>query len=156
MKAKRTRLILEQLDTALMAYSALKSAPAPLRGWIKAIRTALGMSGKQFAARLGVSQPRVGILERDEVSGVVSLNTMRKAAEALDCVFVYAIVPRASLAESVGKAAAALARERLRGVSHTMMLEGQQLSRPEMDKVSEAAVDELVNAMPKQLWDKRR
>jgi len=154
MKAKRTLLILEQLESTLEKYSNLKSAQVPVKGWIRAIRKALGMSGKQFATRLGVTQPRVTVLERDEILGAVSLNTMRQAAEALDCSFVYAIVPHTTLKDSVRKTAVALAKERLSRTSHTMMLEGQQLSNMEMRKAFESAVDELVKTMPKQLWDK--
>ena len=41
----------------------------PVRGWIKAIREALGMSTAQLAKRLGVKQPSVVALERSEAKG---------------------------------------------------------------------------------------
>jgi predicted DNA-binding mobile mystery protein A len=63
-------------------YAALKQNSPPVKGWIRAIREALGMSGTQLANRLKVSQPRIPRLEQDELSGVVSLKTMRQAAEA--------------------------------------------------------------------------
>ena len=87
----------QQLDKTLSGYAVARQTSQPAKGWIRAIREALGMSGKQLANRLNVSQPRISKLEQDEVSGVVSLKTMRQAAEAMDCVFVYAIVPRTSL-----------------------------------------------------------
>ncbi|BEH10628.1 hypothetical protein GSUET_22400 [Geobacter sulfurreducens subsp. ethanolicus] len=112
------------------------------------------MSGVQFAARLGVTPPRVTALERDELSGAVTMKTMRQAAEVLDCVFLYALVPRTSLEETIRRQAEAVARERLLRVSHTMMLESQQLSEEEMKQALDAAVEELVRTMPKDLWSK--
>jgi predicted DNA-binding mobile mystery protein A len=120
---------------------------------VRAIREALGMSGKQLASRLNVSQPRIPRLEQDEVSGVVSLKTMRQAAEALDCVFVYAIVPRTSLEETVRTQARKVAETRAQRVSHTMLLEAQNLSAEEQRASLDAAVEELVREMPKELWE---
>jgi len=143
----------QQLDKTLSGYSGFKQNPPPVKGWIRAIREALGMSGKQLASRLNVSQPRIPRLEQDEVSGVVSLKTMRQAAEALDCVFVYAIVPRTSLDETVRAQARKVAEARAHRVSHTMLLEAQNLSAEEQRTSLNAAVEELVREMPKELWE---
>ncbi|WP_243372590.1 mobile mystery protein A [Geotalea sp. SG265] len=143
----------QQLDNALSDYAAFKLNSPPVKGWIRAIREALGMSGKQLANRLNVSQPRIPKLERDELSGVVSLNTMRQAAEALDCVFVYAIVPRTTLEEIVRAQARKVAESRTQRVAHTMLLEAQNLSDQEQQASIDAAVDELVREMPKELWE---
>ncbi|MEK6695997.1 MAG: mobile mystery protein A [Candidatus Deferrimicrobiota bacterium] len=152
--ANRKRLILEQLTDNVNRFSQLKDAPHPVKGWIRAIREALGMSGVQFAKRLGVSPQRVATLEKAEVTGAVTIRSMRQAAEALDCVFVYALVPRSSLKDTVRRQALEVARERLKHTSHTMLLEDQQLSKEKMRKALDAAVEELVDAMPKELWDK--
>ena len=42
------------------------SVDRPPRGWLRAIRDALGLTTKQLAARIGVSQPRVVALEKGE------------------------------------------------------------------------------------------
>lgn len=143
----------QQLDKTLSGYAGLTQNAPPVKGWIRAIREALGMSGKQLASRLNVSQPRIPRLEQDEVSGVVSLKTMRQAAEALDCVFVYAIVPRTSLEETVRTQARKVAEARAQRVSHTMLLEAQNLSAEEQRASLDAAVEEFVREMPKELWE---
>lgn len=143
----------QQLDKTLSGYAGLTQNAPPVKGWIRAIREALGMSGKQLASRLNVSQPRIPRLEQDEVSGVVSLKTMRQAAEALDCVFVYAIVPRTSLKETVRTQARKVAETRAQRVSHTMLLEAQNLSAEEQRASLDAAVEEFVREMPKELWE---
>jgi predicted DNA-binding mobile mystery protein A len=78
---------------------------------------------------------------------------MQQAAEALDCVFVYAIVPRSSLEETVRAQARLVAADRLQKVSHTMLLEAQTLSPEEQLDSLNAAVDELVRETPRDLWD---
>jgi predicted DNA-binding mobile mystery protein A len=153
MQSNRKRLVLQQLDETLAQFAGLKTVN-PLRGWIRAIREALGMSGRQFAARLGVSPPRVTALEREELSGGLSIKTLRQAAEALDCVFVYALVPRSSLGETVQRQAEKVAGERLARVSHSMLLEEQQLSPEEQRRNIAATVEELTRTLPKDLWDK--
>ena len=152
MLPKYKLLARQQLDKTLSGYTVAKQISTPVKGWIRAIREALGMSGKQLASRLSVSQPRIPRLEQDEVSGVVSLKTMRQAAEAMDCVFVYAIVPRTSLEETVRVQARKVADALMRRVSHSMLLEAQNLSKEEQRASLDAAIEELVREMPKELW----
>ena len=66
----------------------------PGEGWIRAVRTQQNMLGKQLAEKMRVSPARISVLERDEQRGAVTLKMMQKAAEALDCRFVYALVPK--------------------------------------------------------------
>jgi predicted DNA-binding mobile mystery protein A len=153
MKSHQKRLIQEQLETTLGRLSCMRDVQRPVKGWLRAIREALGMSGKQFARRLGVSAPWITTLEKKELTGSVTIKTMRQAAEALDCVFVYALVPRDSLGDIVRRRAETLARKRLSRVSHSMLLEAQQLSESEQEKAIEAEIDSLIQNMPKELWD---
>ena len=153
MKPKHKRLIREQLETTMDKLSCMREVQRPAKGWLRAVREALGMTGKQFARRLGVSAPRVTVLEKDELSGGVTLNTMRQAAEALDCIFVYAVVPRESLTDIVRKHARSLACKRLARVSHSMLLEAQQLTGEEQRKMLASEIEELTRNMPKELWE---
>jgi predicted DNA-binding mobile mystery protein A len=153
MKAQHKRLIREQLETTLKHISDAKVVQRPAKGWLRAIREALGMSGKQFARRLGVAPPRITALEKNEMSGSVTIKTMQQAADALKCDFVYAIVPRKNLTDIVRKRALSLATKRLGRVSHSMLLEAQQLSDVEQKKVLDFEVEELIRNMPKELWD---
>ena len=153
MGPNRKRLILEQLDATFDRLSCLRSVQRPAKGWLRAIREALGMSGKQFAQRLAVSPPRVTVLEKEELTGSVTIKTMRHAAEALDCFFVYALVPRTTLSKTVRERAEATANKRLERISHSMLLEGQQLSQGEQQKALRAEIEELIRTMPKELWD---
>ena len=152
MQAKHKLIIRQQLDTTLARLKATNTL-VPVKGWIRAIREALGMSGKQLAQRLKVSQPRIPRLEQDELTGSVTIKTMQQVAEALDCTFVYALVPRTTLEDAVRSQARKVAQERIERVAHSMLLEAQSLSTEEQHTSLETAIDELVREMPKELWD---
>lgn len=153
MQARHKLIIRQQLDKNL---AGLKSAntQVPVKGWIRAIREALGMSGRQLAQRLKVSQPRIPRLEQDELTGSVTIKTMQQVAEALDCTFVYALVPRTSLEDTLRGQARMIAQDRIERVAHSMLLEAQSLSAEEQQRSLETAIDELIREMPKELWDK--
>jgi len=153
MKPKYKQIARQQLDATLARFDEIRKVQIPQKGWIRAVRDALGMSGKQLALRLQVSQPRVFKLEQGEPSGALTLKTMRQVAEALDCVFVYALVPRSTLEETVRTQAKVVAGERLQRVSHTMLLEAQGLTIQEQQASLDGAIEELVHETPKDLWD---
>ncbi len=153
MAKKYQKSALEQLDTGLVRFTPLREVPPPRNGWIRALRNALGMSGRQLGKRLGVSKMRVADMERAEAAGATSLKTLRRAAEAMDCVLVYALVPKTSLKETLRKQARQKARQDTARAVHTMGLEDQALSREESGKAMEMATESLLDKMPKTLWD---
>lgn len=117
-----------QLDSAIDRRVLAKVNERPARGWVAAIRSALGMTTRQLATRLGIRQPSLLALEKSEVAGTVSLNTLRRAADALECDLVYVLVPRRPLDETVKRQARALAEAEVARTSHSMRLEGQGVS----------------------------
>jgi predicted DNA-binding mobile mystery protein A len=120
-----------------------------------AIRNALGMTTAQLVRRVGVSQPRIVELEKSEVSGSVTLRSLQRAAEALNCRFVYALVPEKPLAEAVRDRADRLAAHQLAAVEHTMRLENQTVkNKTAHDDLHQTFVDELMRR-PARLWDEK-
>lgn len=123
---------------------------APPKGWIKAIREALGMTGAQFAARLSIRPPSVVDLEKSEASGSIQLKTLNRVAEALDCRLVYALVPKTSLQETIDTRARRIAMRDLKRVGHTMKLEDQSVGAADMEARIEAYIREHINE--RDLW----
>ena len=155
MKSKQKKLAREQLDETLTQFKSLKRVVIPRKGWIRAIRDALGMTGGQLANRLNVNQQRIARIEQDEKLGKVTINTMRNTAEAMDCIFVYGFVPRDSLEQTVKNQAKKLAKKRMDRSSHMMRLEKQELSEKEKEKALKDLIAEITNTMPKTLWDEQ-
>lgn len=152
MQPRHRRIMRDQLDKTFSQLSSVKALQPPVKGWLRSIREALGMSGKQLGERLDVSQPRVVQLEKDELSGALTLKTMRQAAEAMDCQFVYAVVPRTSLENTIRQQARKVAARRLSRTSHTMLLEDQIVSNDEQHKMLEEKVEDLIRNLPNDFW----
>lgn len=117
----------------------------PPTGWIRAIRDALGMSTRELAARAGISAPRVSQIERAEVDGSLTLATLHRIAESLDCRVEYALVPRRPLDSMVREQARAKAEGVLRVVDHTMAMEDQRTDEYSRRSELERAADELID-----------
>ena len=121
------------------------------RGWLYAIRTALGMTRAVAAKRMGVTPPAFQQMEQREVDLNITLASLKKAAEALDCHLVYAIVPNRPFTEMVHAAAEDAAKKMMEGVSQTMALEDQEIKQqPWQDSYNEL-VEEL-EKNPKLIW----
>lgn len=125
----------------------------PRGGWTKAIRQALGMSARQLAQRLGITRQAVIDLERREKDGRVTVAALTKAARAMGCELVYAIVPKTNLEEMLRNQARTVAAGRLRRVSHSMALEAQSTSAEEEDRLLDELAADLLKH-PRSLWDK--
>lgn len=99
----------------------------PEGGWVRVIRQALGMTIAELADRMGVSRAAVSKLEASERRGTVALQTLTRAADALDCDLVYALVPRRPLEVMVEDRAKAVATALYRSIATSMSLEEQEL-----------------------------
>ena len=147
-------LRLRQLDERLQPLKAAYRALIPERGWIRAIREGLGMSSAQLGRRLRVTQQAANALEERERAGSISLATLQRAANAMDCELVYALVPRQSTIAAIVEAQAhRVAEARLARVSHTMRLEAQSIG-PEAEADRRRQLEtEIAATMPRTLWD---
>jgi predicted DNA-binding mobile mystery protein A len=138
-----------RLDQRLAQFGPAEQYRAPSRGWIKAIREALGMSTAQLAKRMRIRQPSIVDLERSEEKGTIALSTLRRAAEALDCTVAYVLIPNKPLDTTVRERARAFVRRRRRPVEHTMLLEDQHVGEP----TSERQIDDIIRETnPRLFW----
>jgi predicted DNA-binding mobile mystery protein A len=142
-----------QLDKRLSTALNADALTRPPRGWVKAIREALGMTTAQLAKRLGVSQPRVVGIEQAEVKGAITLDSLERAAHALDCRLVYALVPRKPLDALVEERATRLASKRLESTRHTMALEAQALDTGDEDEQRKRLIRRLIEQAGSELWE---
>ena len=149
----RRDLARKHLDRRLSQFQPASAWTRPPRGWIRAIRDALGMTAEQMAARLGVSQPRVMAMEKAEEQDRLTLQSLRRAAEALDCTLVYALVPNVGLEAMVRKRAGELAGELLLRIDQTMSLENQGACQDDLEEEREHLVAEMLRGNPHRVWD---
>ncbi len=142
-----------QLDKRLNSLQDSDTFTRPPRGWIKAIREALGMTTAQLGRRLGVSQPRAVKIENAETKGSITLDSLERAAHALDCRLVYALVPRKPLDELVVERAERLAKKRLESTSHSMALEAQGVETTDEQEQLKLMIRSLLDKAGSELWE---
>jgi predicted DNA-binding mobile mystery protein A len=146
-------LAAQQLDRRFHEIrEALRSAQRPPRGWVKAIREALGMTTAQLGERMGVAQPRVAELEKRETARAVTLRSLERAAEALDCQLVYILVPNGSLEERINARADVVAELHLSAVDHTMRLEKQGVTDIQRREAMKKKIIAMLLERPARLW----
>lgn len=91
------------------------------------MREAVGLTQGEVATRMGVKRQSLAQFENAEELGSISIASMRRAAEAMDCELVCFIVPR----ETVAMSFTALAQihdpasKHLKATEHSMLLKGQ-------------------------------
>lgn len=144
------------LDNKVSALPPLQKMQRPHKGWIKAVREALGMSSKQLAARLNVSPPRITALEKSELDETMTVASLRRAAEALDCALVYSFVPKGSFEEILKRRAHRIAAEVIGKVDHTMRLEAQNLHEDKLDDEIEDLAAQILREQHKMIWDTKK
>jgi predicted DNA-binding mobile mystery protein A len=143
-----------QLDKQLNPLQPFARVSRPRKGWIREVRDALGMSARQLAQRLSISQPSVTKFEHAEVAETISLKSLRKVAEALDCTLVYAFVPNGSLEDTVSQQAERRAAELLQRVEQTMRLEAQGRDAEEIQRERQELAQEMVRTLSRELWER--
>jgi len=141
------------LDKTLGRFRPASKYRPPHRGWIRALRDALGMTSAQLARRMGITQPSVAGLEKAESQGTVTLARLERAADALGCTLVYMLVPNRRLTEMVRERAGRMVDRELSRVDHTMALEAQNVGADELADESDELVAELLRTRIRRIWD---
>ena len=142
-----------KLDNRLNSLRDSEAFVRPSRGWLKAIREALGMTTTQLAQRLGVVQSRAVAIEKAEIEGSITLNSLEKAAHAMDCRLVYALVPRQPLDELVRERAERLAKKRMESTRHSMALEAQEVEAADEQEQLKRMIDRLLEKAGSKIWE---
>jgi len=147
-------LQLQQLNSKMLSFAALKQVAMPPTGWIKAIRTGIGMSMQQLGNKFNVSKQGVMDIEKREKDGSITIKSLREIASAMDMQLVYGFVPnQGSLDALIEKRAKDLATLIVLRTANTMKLEDQANSKKRIEAAIKERATAIQNEMPKILWD---
>ena len=153
-KVAKKSLQIQQIDNKILAYSNLQKVAVPPIGWIKAIRTALGMSMLQLGNRLSITKQSVQDIEKREQDGSITLKALKETAKAMDMQLVYGFIPNDGTLEAlIDRKAKELAKQIVLRTSNTMKLEDQENSKQRIEKAIEERAVTIKNEMPKSLLD---
>ncbi|WP_426166929.1 mobile mystery protein A [Pseudoduganella sp. R-34] len=145
------KLQLGQLSEALRG---VHIPPRPPVGWIQSIRKTVGMTTRQLAERMGVAQSTVVAMEQSEKGGTITLDSLHRAAEALDCELRYVLVPRQELQTKVEQQATIVAKRNIAKVAHTMSLENQEPSDKFKNSLLNEEKERIMRGRWGKLWDR--
>ncbi len=151
---KMKKMQIEQLSTKIDQLESIRNIIIPSIGWIKTIRTTLGMSLEQLGKKMGIAKSNVQRLEKREQSGTITLKTLEEAGKSMDMKFIYGFVPKdGSIEKLIERKAKLLATEIVLRTSGTMKLEDQENSQERIKKAIEERTSEIIDELPKILWD---
>lgn len=141
------------MDKKIQPWLSIRAEKRPPIGWLKAIRGALGISSRQLAQIVGIDSSAIIRLEEREPDGKMTLELLNRAAQAMGCKVIYAIVPNddsESLEAIVDRRARIAAKDLLRRVEHSMRLEeqGSPDSKAELEKLAQ----KLKEKMDPRIW----
>jgi predicted DNA-binding mobile mystery protein A len=143
------KIQLDDLNKAAAFLWEWRSRPVhPDRGWLRSIREALGLSLEEVGIAARMKRQSVSELQRAELTGKITLVSLRRVADAMGCELVYAILPKSGrftdLARKVEQEKLSREKQKAREqaaklvheVNHTMALEGQNTGRVK-DRIEE-------------------
>jgi len=150
----KKKLQTEQLESRIKLFSPAIQLPNPPTGWVRAIRSALGMSLQQLANKLSITKQSVQEIEMREKEGAITLKMLRKTARALDMELVYGFVPKGgSLEKYIDTKARSLAEKIVSRTSNTMKLEDQGNTNQRIKRAIDERTAIIKQELPKALWD---
>lgn len=141
------------MDKKIRTWLQVRHEKHPPSGWLKAIRGALGISSRQLAQIIGVDMSAVIRLEEREPLGKITIEMLNRAAQAMDCKVIYAIVPRDdydSLEAIVDDRSKKAAKDLLKKIEHSMRLEDQ--GSPDSKSALERLSQIMKEKMDPSIW----
>lgn len=138
-----TKLARDQIEKRLSNLRAVIADASIRTGWITYMREAMCMTQSILAKASGMTQATVQQIEKREREGNVTINTMRKIAAAMDCEFIYVLVPKQELSELLKMKALVKAKRMVEVANIHMTLEDQQVSGDINTRIERIAEDLL-------------
>ena len=147
------KTVIHQYRTIANSVVGVQQIKKPKEGWIRTIRTALGMSGSQLGKRMSLSRNRISVLERKEAEGKITLNQLQNLAEQLNCDLTYALVPRKPIEDLIDDRATEIASRRIDANSQNMFLEAQSIDEEAQKRLLNQIKEQVIESSSRTLWN---
>jgi len=148
-KARLKGLKIRQLTKSMKEKSLIPINKIGQR--LRDIREAVGMTQKQMAKRLKVSQSAISQIEENRETS--SLGTILKIAQTLGCEIMGAAVSKESLESIIKKRAEIAAQKTLNRTFATMAMEKQTPSDDAYKYQLKKLIEELIENPGPELWE---
>ena len=108
------------------------------------------MTTGELSQLMGLTQSRISQIERSEALGSIRLDTLQRAAHALNCQLQYVFIPNEPLEKMVRRQALFKARREVDAVHHLMALEDQSSALSIDDEMVRELAEEIIDR--RNLW----
>ncbi len=108
-------------------------------GWIHYLRSVLGIKLSTLARLAKTTPSTVQQAEKREGKHKVTIETLRRMAEAMDCEFVYAFIPKNEIKKLIEVRAYSKAKKILEKADTHMTLEDQKVTQDMSERVERLA-----------------
>jgi predicted DNA-binding mobile mystery protein A len=131
-------------------FPRMKDGAVPRSGWVREIRTALGLSQSQLAKRAGVSRATVQQMERAEAQRRITLASLDKLAAAMGCQVSLAVLPKSGSLEDLRRRQAAMKAE---AILHERTRDNKHPPKPaDLERRKQQLVTRLLRGSRRRLW----
>ena len=138
------------IASSARAFPRINPNAMPRTGWVREIRTALGLSQSQLAARAGVSRATVQQMERAEGRRRITLASLDRLAQAMGCQVAVAIVPKGGTLDDLRRRQA---NARAEALLQEKVKDNKSPPRPqELERRKERLAAKLLRGSPRKLW----
>src|SRR5664279_4737578 len=93
MRERERNYARKRLDLEMRSYRQAGREKNPNNGLLRAVRQTLNIPVAEVAKKMGVNRSGVFDLEAREPKNTITLKSMSRMAQAMDCKVVYGIVP---------------------------------------------------------------
>jgi len=138
------------IASSVRAFPRINPNVVPRTGWVREIRTALGISQSQLAARAGVSRATVQQMERAEGRRRITLASLDRLAQAMGCQVAIAILPKGGSLDDLRRRQA---NARAEALLQEKIKDNKSPPRPkELERRKERLAAKLLRGSPRKLW----
>ncbi len=130
---------LSQVDRRLEGLRSTQDKATIRGGWIKYMRKVLGLTMQDLAALVSLPASNIAQAEKREIENKITLELLRRLANAMDCDVVYSFVPRKNINTLIYDKAIAKARKLLENADHHMKLEDQKVATSIEERIERLA-----------------
>ena len=150
MKKLTEKQAIRSFETKIKEIGGIKT---PNSGWIRELRKFLGISAKALAHLVGVDPSTILRFEQSEKNRSITLKTLDKLADAMNCDVAYILIPRKPISNILFDRAMRVAQKDIMRIDRTMSLEDQKIPTREQQQQIKDLAEQLIANGDKRIWE---
>ena len=145
---------LKRLETDEKIKSLTNFEFFPEEGWIQRTRKILGIKARQIGKKIGCNTALISSFEKRELEKTITIKNLERIANAMDCDFVYAFVPKKKSYEDTFREQCKKASDYYHKQSNLQMaLEDQAVENKKMKSLTKFTENDFYQKMDSAIWE---